>query len=170
MDTEIKNTIYLALSCMLLGTVLSFAMFMIGVRGTMASARNEEVVGKQQIQQYQKYNAYTNKMTGLQVVRLITEHGTNELEIYVKESDGSVYIYNRDDFLRNKSKYSIQGNADDISDSQLVKLHANTQEKASKAVYKAYLVYDYNNVATATEQAYTGYGNVTGVHVEYVGS
>lgn len=170
MDTEIKNTVYLALSCMLLAIVLAFAMFMIGVRGKMADARNDEVIGRQQIQEYQKYNAYNGKMTGLQVVRLITEHATEELEVYVKESNGSVYIYNRDDFLKNKHKYSIVGEADDVSDSPLVKLHANTQEKASKAVYEAFLVYDFNDVTSATPQNYAGFGNVTGVHVEYVGS
>lgn len=170
MDTEIKNTIYLALSCMLLGIVLAFAMFMIGVRGTMATARNDEVVGKQQIQEYQKYNAYNGRMTGLQVVRLITEHGTDDLEVFVKESNGAEHIYNRDDFLRNKTKYSINGEDDDISDSYLVKIHANTEEKAAKAVYKAYLVFDYEDVRTADARNYAGFGNVTGVHVEYVGN
>ena len=171
MDSEIKNTIYLAVSCMLLALVLGFGMVMINIRGVMADARNEEVIGKTQMAEFQEFSSFDGKkLTGLQVVRLITEHGTNDVTVYVKEKDGVEYIYTRDDYYKNKEKYSIIGENEDISDSPLVKIHANTQEKASTACYKAYVVYNYEDVKSTPERMYSGYGTVTGIHVEYVGS
>lgn len=194
MDSEIKNTVYIAISCTLLAIILGFVMVMINIQGKIANNRNGEVVGKQHVREFNEHSAYDDqRITGLQLIRLITESNDKNLEIYVtgvndsadKDGNGDtgsqhftheLYIKNMNS-TPDKNIYSVNdaantttdGKAGDISDCWLVKMYANNNKKASSGVYYAYLVYNGENPATAVQKEFDGNANVTGVHVVYIG-
>lgn len=185
MESEIKNTVYIGIGCSLLALILSFVMIMGYIRNTMATARNEEIMGKQQVSNYNEFYTYQDgALNGMQLVRLITESNSKGLEVYVTGisdtskaaelnsidgTDSSSQYYNSKLFISNPEVYKVivDQETGDITGSPLVNLYADTDDKASRSVYKTYLVYNNGNVKTATPVDYTGNAEVTGVHVTY---
>lgn len=194
MDSEIKNTVYIAISCSMLAIVLGFVMVMTQIQGKIATNRNNEVVSKQNIQAYNEYNAFDDqRITGMQLIRLITEADGKGLEVYVsgitdtsdKDGNGdnksqyfnkSLYIKNMNSTPENNiynvndaANTTTDGKPGDISDCWLVKMYANNTKKSSTGVYHCYLVYNGENPASALKKDYDGNAIVTGVHVVYIG-
>ena len=194
MDSEIKNTIYIAISCTLLAIILGFVMVMMNIQQKIADNRNGEVVGKMHVREFNEHSAFDdNRITGLQLIRLITEANDKELEVYVDgvsdpddkdgNGDNNSQYFTRALYIKNmnstpdKNIYNVndaantsnEGKAGDISDCWLVKMYANNTKKASSGVYYAYLVYNGENPGTAVQKEFDGNATVTGVHVVYIG-
>lgn len=193
MQSEIKNTIYIGISCAILAMVLGFVTIMFNIRGTIADSRNSEVVARESINNYNTFGAFDGKkITGMQLIRLISESYDLGIEVYVsgitdasnKTDSGTAnaQLYTNSLYLRNMrlsngeniyncndaANTRADGTAGDISDCYLVKMYANTSDKASKGKYYAYLVYNNDDPATAVETSFAGSMAVTAVRVTYV--
>lgn len=194
MDSEIKNTIYIAISCALLAIILGFVMIMMNIQEKIATNRNGEVVGKQHVREFNEYSAFDDtRITGLQLIRLVTEADDKNLEVYVSgindsddkdgNGDASSQYFTHELYIKNMhskpenniynvndaANTSTEGKPGDISDCWLVKMYAPNTTKASSGVYFAYLVYNGENPSTAVQKEFDGNATVTGVHVIYVG-
>lgn len=194
MDSEIKNTVYIAISCALLAIILGFVMVMAQIQAKIANNRNGEIVAKQNIQAFNEYSAFDScRITGLQLIRLITEADGKDLEVLVtgindnEDKDGngekasqyytkSLYIKNMNGDpseniynVNDAANTTTDGKPGDITDCWLVKMYANNTEKSSTGAYYCYLVYNGENPATAVQKDYSGNAIVTGIHVTYIG-
>lgn len=181
MESEIKNTVYIGITCMILAIVLTFVSAMTYIRNTMAEARNNEIVGREQVSKYLEVNAYDDaKLTGMELIRLITESSDKGIEVYVSgvadtaavnnigdNTDGMSQRYNASIQLAHPGVYriAVDQNNGDISNSVLAKLYASTTKEASKATYTTYLVYNNEDPARAVKKNYSGNSEVTAVRV-----
>ena len=96
---EVKQTVYLAVTCCLLAVVLSFAATFISLRNDMAQVRNEQIVTTRSQRQSNEFSQYDGKeVTGAEVIQAIRDYYKSEdVCIYVKKSDGfHFYSYKSD--------------------------------------------------------------------------
>lgn len=91
---EVKQTVYLAVTCCLLAVVLSFAAVFIGLRNDMAQVRNEQIITTRSQRQSNEFSQYDGKeVTGAEVIQAIRDYYKSEdVCIYVKKS-GSYHFY-----------------------------------------------------------------------------
>ena len=83
---EVKQTVYLAVTCCLLAVVLSFAAVFIGLRNDMATVRNEQIITTRTQKQTNEFSQYDGKLiTGAEVIQGIRD--------YYKSEDVCVYVY-----------------------------------------------------------------------------
>lgn len=96
---EIKQTVYLAVTCCLLAVILSFAATFISLRNDMAQVRNEQIITTRSQRQSNEFSQYDGKeVTGAEVIQAIRDYYKSEdVCIYVKKSDGfHFYSYKSD--------------------------------------------------------------------------
>ena len=148
MESEIKNTVYIAIACSLLAIVLGFVMVMINIKDTMASARNEEIIGRE---------------------IFVKKSVNNDLDC---DNSYNTQYYNNLLYIRHPEVYEINtdGETSTITNCPLVEMYAKNSTDASTGVYYAYLVYDNESVTTATRRDFAGNSKVTGIVVEYFGN
>lgn len=96
---EVKQTVYLAVTCCLLAVILSFAATFISLRNDMAQVRNEQIITTRSQRQSNEFSQYDGKeVTGAEVIQAIRDYYKSEdVCIYVKKSDGfHFYSYKSD--------------------------------------------------------------------------
>ena len=87
---EVKETVYIAISAILLALVLGLASVLINIRNDIASARNEEILSAQDMVQYRQFNKYNDKViSGDDVIELIRLYYTEGIDIYINSKDGT---------------------------------------------------------------------------------
>ncbi len=87
--SEIKETVYIAVSSTILAAVLTLVSVFTYIRSDLAAARNEEILSAQNILQYRQFNKYDNKTVyGDEVIELIRLYYDAGIEIYVNSPDG----------------------------------------------------------------------------------
>ena len=191
MQKEITNTVLLGLNMSLLAIILMFVMVASSLRNDLADIRNAEVIANESLQEKLKYSAYEANssqanLTGMQLIRLITETQSDDLDIYIKNNDVACnnvidydLSYNGNYNCYMPARYRLQyadvynmtisdDNLGEITDSPLVELFANNTEKASKLHYRSYLVYNGDDVLTTAERDRKSTDIVTGIVIKYI--
>lgn len=156
-SSEIKETVYIAVSLMILSLVLGMVSVVIDIRSDFADIRNEEISTARQISEYRKYNKYDDRdITGVDIIELIREVQDSGIEIYVDKLNGDgIYYLTPAMIVENKSIIDI--------DALQVTIKPNY-------VYHVYLRYDFENVksvAVPTNKG-NGYGTITGISIKYL--
>lgn len=90
MMEEIRQTVYIAVSAILLSIVLTFASVVISIESDLATVRNDELAANQALEQARKFNKYDNKIiSGDDVIELIRMYYDSGIEIYIDTFDGT---------------------------------------------------------------------------------
>lgn len=111
-SSEIKETIYIAISLILAAAILGLGAFVLGIRSDMAATRNQEVATQQSLEDYYKFNKYHGQILyGEDVMACIREFAGTDIAVYVKnlygKSGNSAYYLNKKNYLANSNIASI---------------------------------------------------------------
>lgn len=154
---EVKETVYIAISAMLLALVLGLASIFINIRDDMASDRNEEILSAQDMVEYRQFNKYNDKLiSGDDVVELIRLYCTEGIEVYINSTNGlpgAIRI----------NKNIIEANPDIISLNYLQSSFPNTRTYRAQIVYNAIDPQTVVNPMTKLEGS-----EVTGISIRWV--
>lgn len=92
-SSEIKETIYIAISCILAAAVLTLVAFVMDIRSDLAEVHNTELSSQRSMTAYQEFNKYQdNVLYGEDIMQLIREYAGSDVAIYVDE----LYLDERD--------------------------------------------------------------------------
>lgn len=118
-SSEIKETIYVAISLILAAAVLGLVAFVLDIRSDFASARNMETATKQSMETYTAFNKYQGEILyGEDVIAIIREYAGTDIAVYVDKLtyetgyEHNFYIDNdtyKDDISGSKKIISIKG-------------------------------------------------------------
>ena len=85
-SSEIKETIYIAISCILAAAVLTLVAFVMDIRSDLAEVHNTELSSQRSMTAYQEFNKYQdNVLYGEDIMGLIREYAGSDVAIYVDE-------------------------------------------------------------------------------------
>lgn len=93
-SSEVKETIYIAVSAILLASLLTFISFLMTLRGEIAEVRNSEIYTyntMSSLREFMKYNGQT--LYGEDVVAAIRDYYDSGIRIGVKNSSGALIYY-----------------------------------------------------------------------------
>jgi len=155
---EVKETVYIAISAMILALVLSMVAILLEIRSDLADARNGEILAANSNLEYRQFNKYDNNtIYGDEVIELILLYYDTGIDIYVDTPDGasSQVLINEE---RVKQDPSI------INLTELQNLFKPGSEYVSQLVYNAK---DPSTVSGPTINKPVG-SVVTGVAVEWI--
>ena len=83
-SSEIKETIYIAISCVLAAAVLTLVAFVMDIRSDLAEVHNTELSSQRSMTAYQEYNKYQdNVLYGEDIMQLVREYAGSDVIIYV---------------------------------------------------------------------------------------
>ena len=167
-SSEIKETIYIAMSLILAAAVLGMVAFVMDIRSDFASVHNQEIMARNQVSSYAEYDKYQGTVLyGEDIIALIREYADTEVKVYIdklvwtKGDPTEHYWVTRTKYLQDPSQYSFST----LEESQ------NTDKGISRdATYFAYLVFDkYTDTeikdATYNDGSALDYSTVVGVKV-----
>lgn len=139
-SSEIKETIYIAISLILAALVLGMVAFVMDIRSDFASVQNQEISARYQVSSYAEYDKYQGTILyGEDIIALIREYANTEIKVYIDQlvwtdsSKTNNYWVTRTKYLQDPHQYSFST----LEESQ------NTDKGVSRdATYFAYLVFD----------------------------
>lgn len=89
-SSEIKETIYIAIGCILAAAVLGLVAFVLDARSDLASAQNDLVATRTDMESYREFNRYQNAILyGEDVIEVIRRFANTDIAVYVKDYTGS---------------------------------------------------------------------------------
>ena len=182
-SSEIKETIYVAISLMLAAAVLGLVAFVLNIRSDFASTQNQLIGTRREMSAFAQYDKYQdNILYGEDVIGLIRECAGSNIAVYIdtlvcKDGNISNLYLDKEEYLLNPEKYSIytlefgKNNAG----SNILKGGVSRD-----ATYFAYLVFgkytkneikaagfaEQGKVGTDGNPVYVNYSDVTGVVVK----
>lgn len=153
MTDEVKEVVYIAIATILLGIILSYVALMGTLKRDMAKVRNNEVAGTNNIIQYNKYAKYNrNELVGEEVIECIRAYYDTGIDIYVGSDRISHHLFNLNEYLNGKSQYFVFSENIDGSKSYL------QQWFTSSDTYRAYLIYNSEDIQMAYDRIMRKYG------------
>ena len=88
-SSEIKETVYIAISCILVAMVLGLVAFVLNIRSDLAAVTNMEIATQQNMATYNKLNKYEGQLLyGEDVIACIREFANSNIAIYVGDLTG----------------------------------------------------------------------------------
>lgn len=97
--SEIKETVYIAISCIVAALVLGLVAFVLDLRSDMAVAQNDQLIAKASMEAYKTYNKYQNAtLYGEDIIGLIREFEGTDIVLYIEDltekngKEGTYYI------------------------------------------------------------------------------
>ena len=182
-SSEIKETIYVAISLMLAAAVLGLVAFVLDVRSDFATTQNEQIAARTEMTAFAEYDKFQdNILYGEDVMALIREYAGTDIAVYIdnlvcKDGDmGAIYL-NKEEYIRNPEKYSIHTLEFGKNDAGVNILKGGVSREATYYAYLVFGKYTDNEIKNAgfTEQGYSdsdgnptyvNYSDVTGVVVK----
>ncbi len=83
-SSEIKETVYIAISCILAAAVLTLVAFVMDIRSDLAEVHNTELSSQRSMTAYQEFNKYQdNVLYGEDIMGLIREYAGTDVHIYI---------------------------------------------------------------------------------------
>lgn len=113
--SEIKETVYIAISCIVAALVLGLVAFVLDLRSDMAVAQNDQLIAKASMEAYKTYNKYQNAtLYGEDIIGLIREFEGTDIVVYIEdltEKNGTedTYYIDREFRQENPDFVSIKG-------------------------------------------------------------
>lgn len=114
-SSEIKETVYIAISCMIAASVLALVAFVLSLRSEMAIAQNDQLIARESLESYKIYNKYQNEtLYGEDIIALIREFEGTDIVLYIEgltEKNGREGTYYIDRAFRqeNPDFVSVKG-------------------------------------------------------------
>lgn len=175
--SEIKETIFLGLGLTLAATVLTLVAFVMGIRSDLASAQNDEIAARYTMEAYTTYNKYQSQILyGEDVMAIIREFANTDIVVYVDtlvcESGSSSFYMDKDAYIANPGKYSIESLEYGKYQNNDTGLMGGIKRNIS---YYSYLVFgkyrkeDIINARFKTELSKGSYSDVTAIVIKKVG-
>lgn len=156
-SSEIKETVYIAVSLMILALVLGMVVVVIDIRSDFAEIRNDEIATAVEMREYRKYNKYNvEKITGTELIVLIKEFYDTDIEIYIDElKNGSDYYIKYEDFRTGVKEL------DELDYENLKNIIDENRE------YKPYFKYDFDDVKNTSDLVLSkgNYSVITGITI-----
>lgn len=107
--SEIRETLNIAVSAMILAVLLSFIVYMITLSRGISTAYNNEVYVAESLSSYHEFSHFdgNNKLSGLDVISAIRDYADSSVEILVRNRDGD-RVYNKTSAVLDKDSISIK--------------------------------------------------------------
>lgn len=135
-SNEIRDTITIAISLVVLSIVLTFVAVIMGIKSDLASSRNSSIESAKHIDEYREFNKYNNTMVyGEDVVCAIRDFYDRGIRIMVTDGTTEYYV----------DKYVARENPD-LVDIDILRTKFPVTKK-----YKAVLVYGQVDLNTIDE-------------------
>ena len=190
MEQEVKEVVYISISCIVLSIVLGLISFMMTVEASLAEAKNGNVISIKQVQQYNSYNKYDGtKVIGDEVIECIRMYYDRGLDIFVDSRTNIVtnsvvdglnnnYCTYCDNLVKDhrifnlKQQISHEGTSFDYFKFNLSTLRADGNNNdlrnwfPTSANYRAYLVFNSESVIDAYNRAMDAYNSSYGTDLE----
>ena len=126
LSSEIRDTIMIAISAILLSALLGFISFLFSVRNDFAEVRNNEVRATEAMANYREFNKYNNTtLYGEDIVVAVRDYYEDTITIRVNNKSGTYTV----------DKHLAKSNPSLVDITNLKTLFPTTQK------YKAVLVY-----------------------------
>lgn len=182
-SSEIKETIYVAISLMLAAAVLGLVAFVLDVRSDFATTQNEQIAARTEMTAFGEYDKFQdNILYGEDVMALIREYAGTDIVVYIdnlvcKDGEmGAIYL-NKEAYITNPEKYSIHALEFGKNDAGANILKGGVSREATYYAYLVFGKYTENEIKNAgfTEQGYSdsdgnptyvNYSDVTAVVVK----
>lgn len=132
-SSEIKEVIYIAISAIVLSLVLGFISVVGTIQKDIATARNEDIIGRNNMIQCKKFSKYDKKeLVGEEVIECIRMYYDSELTIYVGSGSIAHNTFNLEEYMKsgNRSYFTVD------EGSILLNWFRNDKK------YRSYLVYN----------------------------
>lgn len=94
-SSEVRDTVMIAVTMILLSVVLSFASYLMLVRGQYAEVRNNEVYVHQKLSDEKELNRFNEDAYGVDIIAVIRDYYSTDIPITVKDRNGRT-IYSID--------------------------------------------------------------------------
>ena len=180
-SSEIKETIYIAISLILAAAILGLGAFVLNIRSDMAETRNMEVATQQSLEDYYRFNKYHGQVLyGEDVMACIREFAGSDIVVCVKnlygETGNAEYYLNKNSYIANSNIASIDflEHGTYSGTSAGGKTFTCTGGVKRDVTYYAYVVfseYVENNIRNAKYSdltAYVNYSDVTAIKIVYL--
>lgn len=96
---EIRDTVWLGISLILLAIILTFVVYLMGVRSDLADIKNAQATTDSELHEYAKYNQYNNvRVQGIDIASAVRDYYKEGIRIGVKDANG-LLMYEVDDQL-----------------------------------------------------------------------
>ena len=106
--SEIKETVYIAISCIVAALVLGLVAFVLDLRSDMAVAQNDQLIAKASMEAYKTYNKYQNAtLYGEDIIGLIREFEGTDIVVYIEDLNGDEGTYYIDREFRQNNSYFV---------------------------------------------------------------
>lgn len=150
---EIRETVNLALSAIILAALLSFIAFALSLTYQISGTYNDEVYTSESLQSYYQFSNLdgNNKLTGIDVVSVIRDYKDSEVMIQVRKLSGTE-TFTKVDNLLNKSNVTI----DSLECKYYAPLNggAGCDKGSIDFEYKSLLVYGTQDINTIDVNTY----------------
>lgn len=180
-SSEVKETIYIAISLILAAAILGLGAFVLSIRSDMASTKNMEVATQQGLEGYYKFNKYHGQILyGEDVMACIREFAGTDVVVYVEnlygESGNAPYYLTKDSYIANNKIASINflEHGENSGTTVNGKTFTCTGGVKRDITYYAFVVfseYIENNIKDAKYSDLTsnvGYSDVTAIKILYL--
>lgn len=175
-SSEIKETIYIAISLMLAAMVLTLAAYVLSIRSDLASVKNTDIATQESMENFYTFNKYQGQILyGEDVIACIREFADTDISIYIDKlyddkNNYMTYYLDRQKYIKYPNMASIdfleyggtQGG---------VTLNGGVQRDRT---YFAYLVFseysetDIKNASYSDMNKNMYYSDVTAIKILYV--
>lgn len=93
-SSEVKETVYIAVSAILLAALLGFVAYLMMLRNEFADARYAQIRQSQEMANYLEFNKYNGQVLfGEDIVVAVRDYYDSGIRIAVKDMDGSIIYY-----------------------------------------------------------------------------
>lgn len=177
-SSEVKETVYIAISLMLAAMVLGMIAFVMDIRGDFAEAQNSETVARQEMSNYSKFDKYQGEVIyGEDIIGIIREFGNTDVAVYVNDlrlksssSAKNVFYMDKESYIANPDKYSLStlelGNNAVSRDATYVCWLVFGKYTKSEIISSKYVEEGFRNADGTT--AYVNYADVSGIHIRCI--
>lgn len=167
-SSEIKETVYIAISCILAAAVLTLVAFVMDIRSDLAEVHNTELSSQRSMMAYQEFNKYQNNVLyGEDIMQLIREYAGSGIAIYFDTLylDGSPstkkdWYLDENEYKNKKEIASIDvleyGKYEDKDKNIIVLLSEGIKREHTYWVYLVFDEYDKDGVKAAKFKESTG--------------
>ena len=167
-SSEIKETVYIAISCILAAAVLTLVAFVMDIRSDLSEVHNTELSSQRSMMAYQEFNKYQNNVLyGEDIMQLIREYAGSGIAIYFDTLylDGSPstkkdWYLDENEYKNKKEIASIDvleyGKYEDKDKNIIVLLSEGIKREHTYWVYLVFDEYDKDGVKAAKFKESTG--------------
>ena len=156
---EVKDTIYLAIGCIVVALLLGFVAFILQARSEFANTYNNEKSAQLATESYLKFEKYNGKVIyGNELVALIREFYGTETLVFI---DGIAMRANNDNQRLNSSIYRGTNNWDGVSGSYILldmdkAEHINEVRAGNNGKIDGNIYYDIEDLTVGTSSRGSG--------------